>query len=63
MDAVMVRECGCACCQGGEDAGVVAEHRRINLLLSRMDEQQRRWFVAHESQWLGFGGDVRMSPV
>jgi hypothetical protein len=63
MDAVVVRECGCACCQGGEDPGVVAEHRRINLLLSRMDEQQRRWFVAHESQRMGFGGDVRLSQV
>lgn len=63
MDAVVVRECGCACCQGGEDAGVVAEHRRINVLLSRMNEQQRRWFVGHESLRLGFGGDVRMSQV
>lgn len=63
MDAVVVRECGCACCQGGEDTSVVAEHRRINLLLSRMDEQQRRWFVAHESQRMGFGGDVRLSQV
>lgn len=63
MDAVMVRACGCACCQGGGDASVVADHRRINLLLSRMDEQQRRWFVAHESQRMGFGGDVRLSQV
>jgi hypothetical protein len=29
----------------------------------RLDEQQRRWFVAHESQRIGFGGDVRMSQV
>ena len=63
MDAVLVRECGCGVCQQGEDANVLAEHRRINVLLSRLDEQQRRWFVAHESQRLGFGGDVRMSQV
>ena len=63
MDAVVVRECGCACCQGGDDTSVVAEHRRINLLLSRMNEQQRRWFVGHKSLRLGFGGDVRMSLV
>jgi len=63
MDAIVVRECGCSDCQGGEDDRVVAEHRRINVLASRMDEQQRRWFVAHESQWIGFGGDVRMSQV
>ena len=59
----MVRECGCEVCQRGEDADVDAEHRRIKLLLSRMDEQQRRWFVAQESQRIGCGGDVRMSQV
>jgi hypothetical protein len=63
MDAVAVRECGCEACQRADDSAVVAEHRRINLLLGRLDEQQRRWIVAHESQRIGFGGDVRMSRV
>lgn len=63
MDAVVVRECGCMVCGSGADSAVVAEHRRINVLLSRLDEQQRRWFVAHESQRIGFGGDVQMSQV
>lgn len=62
MDAVVVRECECEVCRLGEDAHAMVEHRRINLLLSRLDEQ-RRWFVAHESQRLGFGGDVRMSRI
>jgi len=61
MDVIVVRACGCAVCRDGEEGGVVAEHRRINVLLSQMDEQQRRWFVGHKSQRLGFGGDVRMS--
>ena len=63
MDAVLVRRCVCEACQHADDSAVVAEHGRINLLLSRLDEQQRRWFVAHESQRIGFGGDVRMSQV
>jgi hypothetical protein len=63
MDAIVVRACQCEACQGGDDSAVVAEHRRINLLLGRLDEQQRRWFVAHESQRIGFGGDVCMSQV
>jgi hypothetical protein len=29
----------------------------MNLLVSRLDEQQRRWYVALESQRLGHGGD------
>ena len=59
----MVRECECEACRVGEDSTAMAEHRRINVLLSRLDEQQQRWFAAHESQRLGFGGDVRMSQV
>src|SRR5579872_7317889 len=29
----------------------------MNLLLSRLDEQQRRWYLAAESQRLGHGAD------
>jgi len=35
----------------------------MNLLLSRLDEQQRRWYVALESNKLGHGGDTHMSLV
>jgi hypothetical protein len=35
----------------------------MNLLLSRLDEQQRRWYVALESKKLGHGGDAYMSMV
>lgn len=38
-------------------------HHRFNLLLSRLDEQQRRWLVALESQKLGHGGDRFMALV
>lgn len=63
MDAIVVRVCECEACQCGDGSAVAAEHRRINVLLGHLDEQQRRWFVAHESQRIGFGGDVRMSKV
>jgi hypothetical protein len=29
----------------------------MNLLLSRLDEQQRRWYLAVESERLGHGAD------
>jgi hypothetical protein len=29
----------------------------MNLLLSRLDEQQRRWYLAVESERLGYGAD------
>src|SRR5262249_58989376 len=31
-------------------------HHRLNLLLSRLDEQQRRWLTALESMKIGHGG-------
>jgi hypothetical protein len=38
-------------------------HRQVNLLLSRLDEQQRRWFVALEANRIGYGGVRLMSQI
>jgi hypothetical protein len=35
----------------------------MNLLLSRFDEQQRRWYVALESMKVGYGGDRLLSLI
>ena len=35
----------------------------MNLLLSRLDEQQRRWYVALESLKVGHGGDRLLSRI
>ena len=35
----------------------------MNLLLSRLDEQQRRWYVALESEKVGHGGDALLSQI
>jgi hypothetical protein len=35
----------------------------MNLLCSRLDEQQRRWFAAIESKKLGHGGDTRLALI
>jgi len=35
----------------------------MNLLLSRLDEQQRRWYVAVESQRIGRGGLVLLGQI
>ena len=50
-----VHSCPCPACHDG--SGPVADHhRRLNLVLSRLDEQQRRWVAAAEAQRLGHGG-------
>jgi hypothetical protein len=35
----------------------------MNLFLSRLDEQQRRWYVALEAKKLGHGGATRMAQI
>ena len=50
-----VHDCGCEACRGGEHSER-DEHRRLNVLLSRLDEQQRRWVAGREARRLGHGG-------
>jgi hypothetical protein len=38
-------------------------HEQVNLLVSRLDEQQRRWFVALEAQRLGHGGQQLLAQI
>jgi len=35
----------------------------MNLLLSRLDEQQRRWYLAVEANRLGYGGLRLLSQI
>jgi len=50
-----VHPCPCEACRAG--TGPEAEHHgRLDLILSRADEQQRRWIAALEAQRLGYGG-------
>jgi len=38
-------------------------HHQMNVFLSRLDEQQRRWYVALESKRVGHGGDTVLSQI
>jgi hypothetical protein len=42
---------------------VKKDHRRMNLFLSRLDEQQRRWYAALEAEKLGHGGIEKMAQI
>ncbi len=55
--------CQCPLCQGGADHPERERHRQLLLLFSRLDENQRRWFVALESKRLGYGGDRLLSQI
>ena len=59
---LVVHECGCAACQAG-DHPQREDHKQLNLLLSRLDEQQRRWVAAREAKRLGHGGFERVAKI
>lgn len=56
-------ECGCSDCQAGKDPLRTQEHRQLNLLLDRLDEQQRRWVAAREAMKLGHGGFAQIALI
>jgi hypothetical protein len=58
-----VHQCECAICQRGEDAGVMAHHRHINLVLSRLEEAERRWNVASLSSGPGAPSDGVLAQI
>jgi hypothetical protein len=63
MADIVVHACQCPDCAGGQDHPDRELHRQMNLLLSRLDEQQRRWFAALESKKVGHGGDTLLSRI
>lgn len=58
-----VHECDCEACQSDKAHPDRARHAEMNLLLTRMDEQQRRWYAAAEANALGHGGLRQMAKI
>lgn len=61
--AVEVRRCQCPTCRSEEPHADQVLHQQLNLLLSRLDEPQRRWLAALESRKVGHGGDRLLSLI
>jgi hypothetical protein len=59
----IIYECQCAACLSGKNHEEWIIPHQVNVLLSRLKEQQRRWFVALESKKIGHGGDVELSTI
>ena len=58
-----VHKCACESCRTGSDPVVKHQHRRMNLLLSRLNEAQRRWYVGTLSQQPGQPTDEELSQI
>ena len=57
-----VHRCACAACQAGDHAEK-EDHRYLNLILSRLDEQQRRWVAGREARRRGHGGIQQVADM
>jgi hypothetical protein len=55
--------CQCPRCQQEGDQPERVLHHQMNVLMSRLDEAQRRWYAALESQRLGHGGDRLVAQI
>jgi len=63
MPARPVHCCPCGVCQHEEASATREHHQQMNLLLSRLDEQQRRWYAALEAHRAGPGGEQRVAQI
>lgn len=63
MQDAVIHQCQCTHCTRADEHPDKDRHAQLNLLLSRCDEQQRRWIVAWEANRLGHSGLALMSLV
>jgi len=63
MPIASIHICQCADCQHDEEHPAKNLHQQINLRMSRLDEQQRRWYVAVEANRVGHGGVRLLSQI
>jgi hypothetical protein len=63
MPAPMIHACECVPCRRGEAHPEHERHYQLNLFLSRLDEDQRCWCLALESQAYRLGADRQLMEI
>jgi len=58
-----IHQCLCPVCLSSAEHPVKEVHRLMNLFLSRLDEDHRRWYVALEALKTGHGGDRQLARI
>ncbi len=58
-----VHQCECTVCQAGQDSETATYHRHINLVLSRLEEAERRWYMASLSSGPGAPSDAILAQI
>ncbi len=49
MSTTFIHQCQCEQCQSQDASLEKSLHHQINVVMSRLDEQQRRWYAAVEA--------------
>jgi hypothetical protein len=63
MESETIRACQCPGCLSAEPFADREYHHQMNLLLSRLNEAQRRWFLAGEAQRRGSGAEQLLYQI
>lgn len=63
MSNQQIHQCRCESCQRGDNEHEKMIHHQINVVMSRLDEQQRRWYAAVEANRKGHGGMQLVSQI
>ena len=63
MNEPKIHQCECENCQTEGNQPSKGLHHHMNVLLSRLDEQQRRWYAALEAEKIGHGGIEQVSMI
>src|SRR5437588_510369 len=63
MDDNAIHQCQCPVCLGDTNHSQRLLHEQMNLLLQRLDEQERRWVAGLESKKIGYGGDTIVACI
>ena len=58
-----IHQCRCNVCTGEGDENIKVQHLWMNVLMSRLNEQQRRWYAAVEAKKRGHGGTLEVSKI
>lgn len=59
----IIHQCECATCKARLEIEIIQSHKRINLFLSRLNEPQRRWYVATLSEATDAPSDRQLARI
>ena len=58
-----IHQCECDICQQSESHPDQTVHQLVNLFMSRLNEQQRRWYAAIDAKKRGHGGATLTAKI